>query len=70
MCGKAAFDSKKGALRFTASVRSRPSTEIFDHTGRVCAGGVDQYVYAPEGLDGTSDRLRRLGLACEVHGKG
>ena len=27
ICGKAALESKKGALRFTSSVRSHPSTE-------------------------------------------
>src|SRR5215218_96062 len=53
------------------SERAIPSLygELLDHAGRVCASSVDQYVYAPEGLDGPSDRLRRLGLADEVHGK-
>ena len=32
--------------------------------------GVDQHVYAPQGLDGALDRCRRLVLAGEIHGDG
>ena len=45
--------------------RAVPSfdVELFDGSGRVGAGGVDQHVYAPEGFDGSLDRSRCLGLA-------
>jgi hypothetical protein len=63
--GKAALDSKKGALRFTASVRSQPSASN-SSTGSVRTGGVNQHVQAAEHFYGPFHRSSRLGSARQV----